>query len=372
MKIDSFSVELQSAHQFTRSLEMTERLQIWQGGAGSAGDGRGIARGPVDRDALPQQSGQGGVARGPVHISPAARAALAEESALNETRAADSTSGEAGVDDPKLSLLIQVVEFLTGERVRRFDASALQPGANKPAQPSGEPPARSAADDRARTGPGIEYSFEARYAEQESVRFAASGVVRTADGAEVRFDVAFAMDRQYSESVSFGFSAGDVPLKDPLVLDFGGPAAALSDMRFEFDLDGDGQAESLPMVSGSGFLALDRNDNGRVDDGRELFGPRTGNGFAELAALDDDGNGWIDEADAAWSQLRLWQPDADGAGRLSGLSEAGVGALYLSNTDTPFSLRNAANETLGEVRASSIYLREDGGVGTVSQIDLRV
>src|SRR5690606_22817344 len=138
----------------------------------------------------------------------------------------------------------------------------------------------------------------------------------------------FAMARSYTESVSVSVRAGDQRLKDPLVLDFGGPAAALSDVRFDFDLDGDGRKEQLPLLRGSGFLAFDRNANGRIDDGRELFGPASGDGFAELAQL-DDGNGWIDEADAAWSQLRLWSPDADGKGRLQTLNEAGVGAFYL-------------------------------------------
>ena len=95
-------------------------------------------------------------------------------------------------------------------------------------------------------------------------------------------------------------------------------------------------------------------------------------GKVELARLDDDGNGWVDEADAAWSQLRLWSPDAEGKGRLQTLNEAGVGAFHLGRVDTPFSLKDAANDTQGLMRASSIYLREDGRVGTVSQVDLRV
>ncbi|MDX9839796.1 MAG: hypothetical protein RBT39_19730, partial [Azoarcus sp.] len=98
----------------------------------------------------------------------------------------------------------------------------------------------------------------------------------------------------------------------------------------------------------------------------------SGDGFAELAALDDDGNGWIDEADAAWSQLRVWQPDAEGKGRVQSLNDAGVGAFYLGRVDTRFNINNSANETLGQMRASSIYLREDGSAGTVSQVDLAV
>lgn len=218
----------------------------------------------------------------------------------------------------------------------------------------------------------MEYDFNATYTESEQLSFSAAGVVRTADGAEIRFELGFTMARSYTESVSFSLRAGDQRLKDPLVLDFGGPAAALSDVRFDFDLDGDGRKEQLPLLSGSGFLAFDRNANGRIDDGRELFGPTSGDGFAELAALDDDGNGWIDEADAAWSQLRLWSPDAEGKGRLQTLNDAGVGAFHLGRVDTPFGLKDAANDTQGLLRASSIYLREDGRVGTLSQVDLRV
>ncbi|MHB1372516.1 MAG: hypothetical protein ACYC5W_11280 [Thauera sp.] len=239
---------------------------------------------------------------------------------------------------------------------------------------AGRGDARAAArqDAAPRFGFGIEYDFSATYTESEQTAFSAAGVVRTADGAEIRFELGFTMARSYTESVSVSLRAGDQRLKDPLVLDFGGPAASLSDVGFDFDLDGDGSTERLPLIGGSGFLAFDRDANGRIDDGRELFGPTSGDGFAELAALDSDGNQWIDEADAAWSQLRLWQPDAEGKGRLQTLNEAGVGAFYLGRVDTPFSLKDAANDTQGLMRTSSIYLRADGGVGTVSQVDLRV
>ena len=127
---------------------------------------------------------------------------------------------------------------------------------------------------------------------------------------------------------------------DPLVLRFDGPAQALQNQRFAFDLQGDGSADNVPLLAqGWGYLALDRNQNGRIDDGLELFGPRTDNGFAELAALDDDGNGWIDEGDAAFKDLRIWRPSADGGGSLQTLQAEGVGALGLANAATPFALR---------------------------------
>lgn len=70
-----------------------------------------------------------------------------------------------------------------------------------------------------------------------------------------------------------------------------------------------------------GFLALDLNDNGKVDDGRELFGnytllpdgQRAKNGFEALAVYDDDGNGVINSCDRVWHELHIWiDSDHDG------------------------------------------------------------
>jgi len=57
---------------------------------------------------------------------------------------------------------------------------------------------------------------------------------------------------------------------------------------------------------------------------------------------------------------------------LSTLAARGVGALYLDAVATPFSLTDSENRLLAEIRASGVYLREDGGVGTLQQVDLAV
>lgn len=352
MKVAAFSVELQSSHRFAQSLETSERLEVWRG----------------TRDAVPVTAG---AQRPAVEISAAGQGALAAE---NASAAVDAVAEDSVEDDPRLAMLIRMIEFLTGEPVRRFSMRDLQPAdtAAESGYETGGNAVASGQGGARRVGFGLEYDFSSRFSETETVSFAAAGVVRTAGGGEIRFELGFEMSRSYTESVSVSVRAGDPRLKDPLVLDFGGPAAALSDVRFGFDLDGDGTREKLPSMSGSGFLAFDRNANGRVDDGRELFGPATGDGFAELARLDDDGNGWIDEADSAWSQLRVWQPDAAGEGSAQSLGEAGVGALHLGRVATPFSLKDAANDTQGLMRTSGVYLREDGRAGTLSQVDLKV
>jgi hypothetical protein len=111
---------------------------------------------------------------------------------------------------------------------------------------------------------------------------------------------------------------------------------------------------------------MDRNGNGAVDSGLELFGPATGSGFGELAALDGDGNGWVDEGDAAFRALALWSPSA---GTLSPLSAAGVGAIYAGSAATPFEVR-AGGAAVAAVAETGLFLREDGRAGTVQHVDL--
>lgn len=274
---------------------------------------------------------------------------------------------EDTLDDPRLLLLRAMIEKMLGRSIELLRMSDLAPETGITYSPPRE--AAPAGD-----GSGMSLSVRGERMEYERVGFSASGVVRTADGREIRFDVAFEMERSFSERFALDIESGTPRrLKDPLMLDFAGSGASLSDARFAFDLDADGTQDELPLpIGGRGFLAFDRNDNGRIDDGRELFGPMSGNGFAELAALDADGNGWIDEADPAFSQLRLWQPDENGQGSLLTLTEAGVGALSLARVATPFALRNSANETLGMMRQSGVYLNENGSVGTISQVDLSV
>lgn len=288
-------------------------------------------------------------------------------SANTESPVVESNRDEALADDPRLAVLIAVIERMLGRGVRLLRMADFEPAASATYAAPRTPATQGGAG-------GMSLSLRVERAEYEFVGFSASGMVRTADGREIRFDLAFEMERRFVERIELDVLTGAPrQLKDPLVLDFAGSDVRLADVRFAFDLDADGSDDEIPLpMGGRGFLAFDRNSNGNIDDGRELFGPTSGNGFAELAALDADGNGWLDGADPAFAQLRLWRPDAGGGGTLASLAEAGVGALFLGNVATPFSLRSAGNTELGVMRASGIYLGEDGSVGSISQLDLRV
>jgi hypothetical protein len=126
-----------------------------------------------------------------------------------------------------------------------------------------------------------------------------------------------------------------VPKKtDPLALDLAGNGFSTRGLRdsISFDLDGDGQLERISAPSGDdALLALDRNANGQIDNGRELFGDQHGasNGFAELSKFDDNHDGQIDLHDAVFSRLSLLRFDQQGQQHSQSLSAAGVSAINL-------------------------------------------
>jgi len=291
-----------------------------------------------------------------------------------------SSASDAVDNDPFLSMIRQMVEFLTGKKVRVFDMQSFsaemhhveaQSNSASATQQATQQPAASG-----RAGYGVEYDYHAVHEEAEATSFSAAGVVRTADGQEISFKLDLAMTRYYREETNISVRAGDAVRKDPLVVNFGGTAAQLAgqaNQRFSFDLNGDGKAENLPIfASGSGFLALDLNGNGRIDSGKELFGPQSGNGFTDLARLDSDGNGWIDENDAAFAKLSVWTPAAEGTGALQSLADLGIGALALAHVATPFALRSSENSDLGLIKSSGFYLAESGQAGSLQEIDLTV
>lgn len=218
---------------------------------------------------------------------------------------------------------------------------------------------------------GSNYSFF-YYSEDETTCFDTEGTVKTADGRELPFHISVEMSRSFVQASESVIHYGQPVLCDPLVINLDNNVADVKDQKFLFDLDADGEEESISMLgSRSGYLALDENEDGIINDGSELFGTKSGNGFADLAQYDKDGNGWIDEADAIFSRLQIWTQEEDGSSKLLSLSEAGVGAIYLGYENTDFSLnRLQDNTTNAVIRKTGMFLYENGNSGTVQQLDL--
>lgn len=209
--------------------------------------------------------------------------------------------------------------------------------------------------------------------ETESTTFASTGIVKTADGRSIDFNVEVSMSRAYMEKCDM-LEVQEYIKTDPLMINLDTNIGSVSDQKFFFDLDSDGKEEEISFAGkGSGFLAWDKNGDGKINDGSELFGTKSGDGFKDLAEYDEDGNGWIDENDSIYSQLKVWTKDENGNDRLIDLKDADVGAIYLRNADTQFSLKDNENKLNAEIKKTGIYLKEStGAVGTLNHVDLVV
>ena len=209
--------------------------------------------------------------------------------------------------------------------------------------------------------------------ESESTTFASSGMVKTQDGRSIDFNIEVSMSRAFTSQINT-LTTQNYIKTDPLVINLDTDIGSVTDQKFLFDLDSDGDEEEISFAGkGSGFLALDRNGDGRIGDGSELFGTKSGDGFKDLAAFDEDGNGWIDENDSIYSKLKVWTKDEDGNDYLINLKDADVGAIYLDNADTQFSLKDGNNRLNGEIKKTGIYLHEStGAAGTLNHVDLAV
>lgn len=364
MKVESASIALASQSLRVESHSVSERLRTWVG---------------ERRPDFERLEASDRFASAVVSLSAAAQQALAASVPPTGTTEVAEVEPDADTldDDPRLQLLSRMIELMTGERPRGVRADDLKRRPDRAADQAlrelKDPRTAGTETPPQRVGWGLEYDRHEMRFEAETTRFAAQGEIRTADGQTIQFAVELEMTRTYYEESHVSLRAGDAVFKDPLVINFNGNAADLSGLRFGFDLDADGQQENIAFVgAGSGLLAIDRNGNGRVDDGRELFGALSGDGFADLEALDDDHNGWIDDNDAAFERLMAWIRDTQGNDQLVSLADAGVGALYLGRVDTPFALRDNTNTPLGQVRATGLYAKESGSIGTLQQIDIAV
>lgn len=217
---------------------------------------------------------------------------------------------------------------------------------------------------------GERWSFSELYKEQELSSFRAQGHVTTENGQKIQFNLNAQMQRSFESHLHIERTEG-VVFTDPLVVNFGGAPATLTVDKFQFDIDSDGLNEDISFVNqGSGFLALDSNQDGVINNGSELFGTQSGDGFADLRKFDHDQNGWIDENDAIFSQLQIWQKDANGFDQLQGLLELNIGAIALQNIATPFALKDPTNQQHGQAVSSGVFLHETGQAGSIQQIDL--
>ncbi|MHB1419728.1 MAG: hypothetical protein ACYCX4_09105 [Bacillota bacterium] len=361
MKVENSAILMATEHNVREYYHREESLRFWTGTdqTGSQGTGTEI-NGDNHQDVLDisevgrqlQQQGVGGV----------------EEAGKEEEVA--YTIGEK--DKQKIMLLQRLLKALTGKDYKFTVPKKIIIKGNQAQIQTNRKNIK--VDLAAPAGWGMAWDLEETHSEQEKMSFRAEGTIATAEGEKIDFAVQLTMSREFSSQMSVHLRTGDAAKTDPLVVNFDGSIPGLTMQKFDFDLNADGQMDKISFIlPGSGFLALDLDSDGKVDDGRELFGPRSGNGFTELARYDVDSNNWIDENDPAFQDLRIWTKNQDGSDQLTALWEKGVGAIYLGNINAEFDFKNSGdNSLLGQVRTAGIYLTDKGDAGTLQQIDLTV
>lgn len=355
MRIVSSAIKMQAEHHQSQFHRREETLRVW--------------RDPPGQDSL-QLSAHARQQQVAARTAATAVTSAPEVEAISPEQVWDELTPQERTRLILLEKLFGIRIAIPGWRAATADEIAA---ANEAAAAKASAPTAGAAVAAPRHGWGIDYEYRETYRETEQLTVDISGTIRTADGADIDFAVTLHMSRAFAVEHHLRLQLGDKRPVDPLVINYGGSAADLAGGRFAFDLDSDGQTEAIPLLrQGSGFLALDRNGDGLINSGLELFGPASGDGFAELAALDADGNGWIDANDAIYRQLRIWTPDESGRGRLLALGEVGIGAIYIGNIAAPFTYKDAANEPLAHNTSVGVFVRADGSVGTVQQLDFFV
>lgn len=201
--------------------------------------------------------------------------------------------------------------------------------------------------------------------------FSSTGNIQTSDGRTVDFSLDLSIKR--SEIVYQSIWSQMPLMLDPVVLSFEDGLESLGNTTFSFDLDSDGTKDVINGLSaGSGFLAIDTNGDGAINNGRELFGPQTGHGYNELSFYDNDGNNWIDENDPVFDKLLVWMGAGQEEEKLISLREAGVGALSLGNVDSEFEVKDPMGRVQGQITRSGIFFMENGQVKSMQEIDLAV
>jgi lysozyme family protein len=186
----------------------------------------------------------------------------------------------------------------------------------------------------------------------------------------------------YRQIFGDAFGSAAIPTRrDPAVVDIDGDGIETTNVKdgAYFDHDGNGFAEQTGWAGADdGLLVMDRNNDGIINDGRELFGDQTilsngqraSNGFQALSELDSNKDGKIDAADTAFANLKVWQ-DTDGDGystsdELHTLDEVGIKSINL--TSTP----NTVTDPQGNTQTrTGTFEKTDGTTGIVGEYNLQ-
>ena len=157
---------------------------------------------------------------------------------------------------------------------------------------------------------GFSYESTEEYYEKTTIDFNAEATIKTSNGEfKINLNLSYSNEfYQRNETSINAYGRGENPFLVDMQKDGGNYDNVPGDMGFEFDVNKDKNNSDISSLQNNvSYLALDKNGNDKIDDGNELFGVNSGDGFAELSEYDEDGNNWIDENDAIFNDLRVWE-----------------------------------------------------------------
>lgn len=178
--------------------------------------------------------------------------------------------------------------------------------------------------------------------------------------------VGIQLEFQFEFSASVKVTEAEIQQSDPITFDLDGDGIELTSYKqgARFDITGSGRVVQTAFVTGGdGFLAIDRNGNGMIDNGTELFGDQNGaaNGYEELAKYDSNGDSIINAKDKDFGKLLLFKDNGNArteSGELMSLGAAGITEMSLKYTNV--SLRTSGGNSIAQIAS---YRRADGSTG---------
>ena len=272
---------------------------------------------------------------------------------------------------PELQITKQLIESISGKQVETYGDIYNYQGYLKTAQSSFTLIAEQNPDvfqlDGQLVSGNSQITVKESLFESERLDYTTSLTLSDEQGYSQELAFSFSLRRELNISRELSMTVAE--FKDPLIVNLDNNPELLGTDTTDFDLEGDGIQENIPQLnSGVWYLAYDRNQNGLIDNGLELFGARSGQGFAELGEFDSDANGIIDKGDTHFSDLTLW----NGSNRQQSLFAAGIKAISLNATDTPFTFTDPTGNPRAQLRQTSVFLTHQNSLGAVHQIDFAV
>lgn len=271
----------------------------------------------------------------------------------------------------RLQIMIAMIQYLSGKTITHYSPrahSASEPSNRETTPPNASPPAGA---EVVHEWPALltpQATYGARLTETEALSFQLSANVELASGAHINVNLNETLTRRVNTTLTVNAQVA-ATLIDPLVINLAG-SLSLQSRTATFDLNADGTQDTFSQLGhGSYYLAHDINDDNIINDGSELFGAISGDGFKELALHDSDNNGLIDSRDAIFNDLLVFRPGDKSSQKLA---DTGVVAIGLNAIDTPFTFSDAQGVTQAQLRSSSYFIRDDASSGSVQHIDLAV